>query len=132
MKRVALVLLFCASTAWAAGYVSNAFEVSSDKGEVVLSNRDLECVSVSKNTEGAYVGKFWVNPVANKSLKEFTAKHKGETMPISICGTPPMKPVIRASIGSPFDVMLTEEQKKCLEDSFYMRKPCRDCPVCKQ
>jgi preprotein translocase subunit SecD len=136
MTNFSIVLalaLTLSSSSFASGYVSNALLVEGVAGKPLLSNRDIRCVGLSKDSNGKSVVTFKLSEAASRSLSDYTAQNIGKTLSISICGQPGTQPKIMSPIssGAVNYSGLNDFQLQCLKDSFEMNTKCSDCPVCK-
>ena len=126
-------MISCSKPESSLGYRLNAFSITNQEGELILSNRDLKCVSLQKDKEEKNSALFTLNDIAARFFYEFTKKNIGKVISISICGQPEEKPKILQPIskGQIYINDINDFQIQCLKRSFKVNTPCPECPICK-
>ncbi|MEO5668913.1 MAG: hypothetical protein ABIR96_12710 [Bdellovibrionota bacterium] len=126
--------LVASVSSFAGQYIDNAISVTSDTGEPLLMNRDVECITIEKSqTIPQTTAVIKIDAVSRRYFQDFTRSHLGKELSLSVCGVVSKKLKIQSviSTGSFLLGSLSPEQEKCLKDSFQIAKSCSDCPVCR-
>lgn len=128
------VVAFASLSASAGPYISTAVSISTETGEPLILNRDVECIAVEKSeTTPQTTALIKLDPVSRRYFQDFTRANLGKSLDLKVCAAPIRKIKIQdvVSTGTFFlgDISATEAQ--CLRDTFKVSKSCSDCPICK-
>ncbi len=121
-KIIAVVLGLFVSQQTLAVYQA-VFNIKDDKGRQIVTEKDLKCVSVDDDNIVTFV----LKESAAQHLYDFSKKNINKYVWVSICAVPPRKTWIESEIpGGVFEyASLTRYQKKCIRETFDIKKTCR-------
>lgn len=99
------------------------FSIKDMGGQVIVSEKDLKCVSVDEDNVVTFV----LKETSSRQLYEYSKKNLNKYVWVSICAVPPRKTIIDSHIpGGVFEyASLTRYQRKCVRESFNIQKSCK-------